>query len=128
MGSLYTHIVILDFMDFFMKLPPDSFSRGSLDSVGQLGGWLFPAFLKLQFDFQLSGFGVGDNICVQLLPGGDLPLGRIGLVSSFVGFLDFLLQLWIFAFLVCKFLRFQRRSAIFPQRAGDKRKDLPRWP
>ena len=115
--------------------------------MGQLGGWLFPAFLKLQFDFQLSGFGVGDNICVQLLPGGDLPLGRIGLVSSFVGFLDFLLQLWIFAFLVCKFepgwtliqtihrpayrravLRFQRRSAIFPQRAGDKRKDLPRWP
>ena len=40
-----------------MKLPPDSFAGGSLDSVGQLGGWLFSAFLELQFDFQLSRFG-----------------------------------------------------------------------
>ena len=74
-----------------MKLSPDSFNRGSLDRMGQLGGRLFLAFLKLQLDFQLSGFGIGDNICFQLLPGGDLPLGRIRLVSGFVGLMDFLL-------------------------------------
>ena len=129
-GRFCAYIVILSFTNLPVKLPPDSFTGGSLDGMGQLGGRLFPAFLELQLYFQLSGFGIGNHICFQLFSGGDLPLDRICLVSSFVCLFDFLAQLRGCAFLAGEFEpgrtliqtihhpAYRRSARHFPHRSG----------